>query len=453
MSHPLLTAPIGPSLLRLAAPTTALMVMQIFVAIAETWLVGRLGTEALAGFALVFPFVALMLNVANGGMGGAVAAALARALGAGRTDDARALVLHAMIVALAMALLFTAFAWTLAPAVYRLMGGSGEALGQALAFSNLWFAGAVLSWVGCFQSALLRGSGDAATPARYGFITSIAYVLLSSVLTLGVGGWPGFGIEGVAMASLAVGALWVGLQANAFSRGRLGFTPAFTGIPLQRRLFGDILKVGLIGSATTITGSLAAIAVTGLIGSFGVAALAGYGIGARLEFMLSPLTFGIGTAATTLIGVAAGAGQWQRANKVAWTGALSSFVTLGVIGGTVALMPETWSRLFTQDPDVIAVSVAYITRVAPFYCLLGLGLALYFASQGVSRMTLPFVAALLRQGVVLAGSWLVVERFGWGLDGIFAVFALGLIVYAASMGGMLLVRPWRGRQAESAKPS
>ena len=335
MAHPLLTAPIGRSLLRLAGPTTALMVVQIFVAIAETWYVGRLGRDALAGLALVFPFMALMLNVANGGMGGGVASALARALGAGRTEDARALVLHALVVGLAIGLAFTAFALTLAPSVYGLMGGQGDALAQALALSNLWFAGAALAWVSSFFAALLRGSGDSATPARYGLLASVVYVPLSGVLALGGAGWSGFGIEGVAMASLVATALALVLQARSLWRGRLGFTPRLTGIRLQGRLFGEILKVGIMGSLASITGNLTAILVTGLIGSFGTAALAGYGIGVRLEYMVAPLAFGIGTGLTTLVGVAAGAGDWRRANSVAWIGGLISFVAIGAIGWMV----------------------------------------------------------------------------------------------------------------------
>lgn len=102
MSHPLLTAPIGRSLLLLAGPTTALMLMQILVAVADGIFVGRLGTDALAGMALVVPFVTLMFNIANGGMGGDVTSAVARALGAGRPDDARAIVLHALVLAQAL---------------------------------------------------------------------------------------------------------------------------------------------------------------------------------------------------------------------------------------------------------------------------------------------------------------------------------------------------------------
>src|SRR5260370_5927223 len=111
LSHPLLTGAIGRSLFKLAGPTTAVMVVQTFVAIAETYFFGRLGTEALAGFALVFPFMMLMTMMAAGGMGGGVAAAMARALGGRRLSDARALVLHALVLGLGFAFLFTLLAW------------------------------------------------------------------------------------------------------------------------------------------------------------------------------------------------------------------------------------------------------------------------------------------------------------------------------------------------------
>ena len=439
MSHPLLTAPIGPALLRLAGPTTAFMVLQIFVAIAETWFVGRLGTKALAGFALVLPFLVLMLNLANGGMGGAVAAALARALGAGRLDDARALVLHALVLALAFALLFTALAWIAAPALYRLMGGSGPALQHALIFSNIFFGGAAAAWVSAFLAALLRGAGDSATPARLGVIASAVYVPLSGVLALG------FGMAGIAMASVVASGVAILLLARTVWRGGLGFSLTFAGVRLQRRLFAEILGVGIMGSFATLTASLAAILMTALVGRFGTAALAGYGIGLRLEFMLAPLAFGIGTGCTTLVGVAAGAGNWRRAVKVAWTGGLVAFAAIGCIGWTVALLPETWSRLFTSDPAALAASVGFITRVAPFYCLFGLGLALNFASQGAGRMKAPLVASLARQAVAVAGGWFAVETLGLGLESVFVAVAAGMIVYGGLIAGPLLVSPWRTR--------
>src|SRR6478736_7884139 len=95
----LLTAPILPTLLKLALPTVTVLIAQTAVNIAEAWYVGFLGTEALAGAALVFPIFMLMTMMSNGGLGSGVASSVARAIGAGRRDDADAFLFHAMVLA------------------------------------------------------------------------------------------------------------------------------------------------------------------------------------------------------------------------------------------------------------------------------------------------------------------------------------------------------------------
>ena len=442
MSHPLLTAPIGSSLWRLAAPTTAVMMVQTVVAIAETYFFGRLGTDALAGFALVFPFMMLMQMMAAGGMGGGVASAMARALGGRRIEDARALVLHALVLGIAFAAAFTVLAWTIAPTFYRLLGGSGAALANAETYSHVLFTGSIAIWANFFFSALLRGGGDAATPGRYMLIFSLLQVPLSGVLALGVGSWPGLGVAGPAVSMVATMAAAALLQARALWRGRLGFVPALTGIPLQGRLFREILKVGLIASFSALTANLTAMLVTGLVGRFGITALAGYGIGVRLEFMLVPLSFGIGSALTTLVGVAAGADDWKRAVRTAWTGGLVAFFLIGSFGWVVALVPDGWARLFTDDPQVIAATVSYIIHVAPFYCLFALGMTLNFACQGAGRMTTPLVAGVSRLVLATSGGWFAADRLGLGLDGVFTAIAVAMIVYGAMIAVPMFVKPW-----------
>lgn len=446
MSHPLLTAPIGRSLLRLAGPTTAVMAVQVFVAIAEAWFVARLGIEALAGIALVIPFITLMMNMANGGMGGGVASALARALGAGRIEEARALVLHALVLGLGCAAVFTVFAWTALPTVFRWLGGEGAVLQQALAFSTVWFSGAAVLWTGAFLSALLRGGGDSATPGRIGFVMSILYIPLLGVLTLGLGDWQGLGLVGCAIAPLITGIASAFLLAQAVARDRPHFWRTLARAPLKLRLFGEILRVGAMGSVTTVTSTVTAMLVTALVGGFGTAALAGYSIGMRLEFMLAPLAFGIGTGATTLVGIAAGAGAWHRAVKVAWTAGLIAFFAMGAIGWAIAFLPETWSQLFASDPAVIAASVACIVHIAPFYCLFGLGLTLNFASQGAGRMSVPVIASVARLVAAAGGGWFAVEKMGLGLEGVFVAIAASLAIYGLLIGGSLLLMPWKSRR-------
>ena len=443
MSHPLLTAPIGRSLLRLAGPTTGLMVVQIFVAVAETWFIARLGADALAGLALVLPFLVLMHNMASGGMGGGVASALARALGSGRLDDARALVLHALVLAVAFALVFAILAWTVAPIAYHLMGGSGPALERALAFSDVVFGGAIVVWTSAFLAALLRGAGDTVTPSRYGLLMSILYVPLAGVLTLGVSTWPGLGMMGPGVAGIVTMAGSTLLLARAIWRGKLGVVPRLGGTKLRYRLFGEILRVGIMSCFTTVIASLAALLMTGLVGRFGTNALAGYGVGLRLEYMVAPLAYGIGTGLTTMVGVAVGAQDWKRAQRIAWTGGLLAFVLIGAIGWAAALLPETWSRRLNSDPPVIAAGVADLTRVAPVDFLVGRGRALYFAGQGAARMTMPVAAGLVRIAVATGGGWLAVEKLGMGLEGVFAAMAVGMVAYGCLIAGSLVVAPWR----------
>jgi Na+-driven multidrug efflux pump len=272
---------------------------------------------------------------------------------------------------------------------------------------------------------------------------SLAYIPLLGVLTMGVGDWPGLGLVGGAIAPLVTGVAGIAFYARAIARGRLGFAPRFAGVRLQPRLFVEILRVGAMGSVSTVTATLTAMLVTGLVARFGTAALAGYSIGMRLEFMVAPLAFGIGTGATTLVGIAAGAGDWQRAVRAAWIAGLVAGGAIGAIGWIIALMPQTWSELFAADPAVVAASVSCIVHVAPFYCLFGLGLTLNFASQGAGRMAVPVAASVARLVVAAGGGWFAIEKLGLGLDGVFAAIALSLVVYGGLIAGALLVAPWR----------
>ena len=112
---------IARTLLSLAWPVLVVLALQTFVGLAETWFVSLLGTDALAGVALVFPLFMLMTMISNGGIGGGVSSAVARALGAGRTKDAEALATHAAVIGLVLGALFAIGAWLGGPALFRRM--------------------------------------------------------------------------------------------------------------------------------------------------------------------------------------------------------------------------------------------------------------------------------------------------------------------------------------------
>ena len=132
----LLAGPVLPALLKLALPTVVVLVVQTLVGVAETYFVSFLGTEALAGVSLVFPIFMLMQMMSNGGIGGGVASAIARAIGAGKVAEAEALALNALVLAIVFGVIFAGAEWLFGEAVYRLLGGQAGALGAALEYGH-----------------------------------------------------------------------------------------------------------------------------------------------------------------------------------------------------------------------------------------------------------------------------------------------------------------------------
>jgi len=179
-----------------------------------------------------------------------------------------------------------------------------------------------------------------------------------------------------------------------------------------------------------------------LIGAYGRDAIAGYGLASRLDYILIPLLFALGTASVTMVGTNVGAGRHARARRIAWTGAVISLIATGAIGLTAALFPHAWIHLFSREAPVVEAGSAYLTRVAPLYAFFGAGMSLYFASQGAGKMAWPFTAGIVRLVLVaVAGGYWVnsmhgsLNGFYWIVAASYFVFgSVNLIAMAANLG-------------------
>src|SRR5712671_2139220 len=337
----LLEAPIVRTLFRMAAPNILVMLAQASTGLVETYFVGKLGTDALAGVALVFPGVMLMQMMSAGAMGGGISSAIARALGGGRRDDANALVLHALVLSAVLGLLFTVGVLAGGPALYRGLGGSGGSLDAALAYSNIVFAGAILLWVFNTLASILRGTGNMIVPAVVICAGTLFLVPLSPCLIFGLGPLPRLGVAGGGTAIVAYYLIGSAVLAAYLWSGRSVVRPRLRGVRLRWPLFRDILRVGAVAALVTVQNNLTVLCTTGLIGNFGPAAIAGYGVGTRLEYLLVPLVFGLGAPLVALVGTNIGAGRGDRALRVAWTGAAIGFGISEAIGLWAAVFPGT----------------------------------------------------------------------------------------------------------------
>lgn len=440
----MLAGPIVPTILTLAAPNVLNVAMQSLVSVADAWFVGQLGVVELAALALVFPTQMALGQMSAGAMGGGVSSSVARALGSGNRAAAAAAAAHALVIALGMAALFAVVFVGFGRVIYGALGGSGRALDGAEAFAGVLFLGCFAHWIANTMASVLRGTGDMKTPGLALVATAALQIPLCGALTLGWLGLPALGIRGPAAAaviSFTLAALWM-LSRLLGPKAALRLHWPKDGFSWPP--FRDILKVGLIACLVVILTNGTVLLVTGLIGRAGDAAIAGYGIGSRLEYMLVPISFGIGAALTALVGTNIGAKQFARAQRLAWMGALMAGGIAALIGIVVAISPDLWLGLFTRDPAALASGRTYLHIVGPVYGFFGLAMALYFASQGTGEMIWPVVANLSRIVIAVCGSLLALDVLGWGVQGLFAFVAAGIVSFAAVLAFSTTRPAWRG---------
>lgn len=436
--------PVLGTLLRLAVPNVLAMVLTVAVGVAETYYVGRLGTTPLAAMALVFPFAMLTQMLSAGAMGGGVSSAVSRALGAGDVARAAALARHAMAIGIGAGLVYTLLMEAFGPQFYRWLGGRDAVLAEAQRYAAVLFCGALLVWLANTLASVIRGTGNMRVPSVTIVGSAALQIALGGTLGLGLGPVPSLGMVGVALGHIVATGATVAVLAGYLGSGRARVRLSWRGPRLQRVLLADILRVGALSCVSPLQSVLTALILTGLVAHVGVLPLAGYAIGQRLEFLLVPIAFGIGVASVPMVGMAIGGGDVGRARRVAWTAGAVSGLNLAVIGGAVALWPEIWAQLFSNDPAVLGHAHDYLRRVGPAFPLFGVGLTLYFASQGSGRVLGPVLAGMLRLLlVIVAGWWLATHEAG--AAAYFMLVAAGMAVYGLATALAVRLTPWSSR--------
>jgi len=423
----MLDAPIVPTLASMSWSNMLMMLAQSSTGLIETWFLAKLGTDVLAGVAVVVPVLMLMQMMSQGAMGGGISSAVARALGAGDTQMVGQLARHALVLnvligcVLALALSFGArplLSW---------FGANGAALDAACTYAHVLFAGVPLIWAMNALANVVRGTGNMLVPGIVLCVGALSIIPLSPCLIFGLGPFPELGIVGGAWALLTyygVGTLVLGWYCmSGRCAARLSWGPLHW-LPMR-----NILVVGGLACINTLlTNALVALTTAQIGHHSGTAALAGYATAARLEYVLMPIAFGLGAPMVALVGVNIGAGQVERARRIAITGGCMAFVLAEIVGLAAAIWPEAWLGLFGSDAALLETGSLYLRIVGPFYGFFALGFSLYFASQGAGRLQWPILAMAGRLALFVGGGWVVLAA-GASLTQYFAMGAVAMIFY------------------------
>src|SRR5437660_789943 len=275
----------------------------------------------------------------------------------------------------------------------------------AIGYAQIFFGGAVAPWLMNTMAGILRGTGNMKLPSLMMLTSAACQIVLGGALGLGLGPIPQFGMRGVAAGSLIAYLISIAVMGWYLFSGRARVIPRIRGLHIQWAMFVDILKVGAVSCFSPLQSVLSISIFTHMLAGFGTQILAGYGIGARLEFMLTSVAFAVGIASVPMVGMAIGADRIARARRIAWTAGLVSFVSVGVIGTLIAIFPDLWVEIFTRDAGVRAASRQYLSTAAPMYAFIGLAMSMYFSSQGAAKVIGPVLAQTARLVFIATGGW------------------------------------------------
>jgi putative MATE family efflux protein len=442
--HLLTMAPLA-AVVRLAGPTTLVMAVSAVSNILYTHFVSRLGVDAIGAVSLVFPVSLLALTAMAGGIGAGASSAVARALGAGRRDAAAALAGQALAVSVAIGIGFGLAAQIGMPALFRLMGASGAVLDSAVLFGRVLFGGAAITFLGGMFDSVLRGEGNVRVPAIWS-TTSLVLQIACTPLFMFVFGW---GLVGAALAMLACQLVATVARAFWVLGGRGVVRPVLRSARVTLAPLREIFRVGVPAALSTSVSNVGLMALTAVVTRLGKADLAAYGLATRLDFLLMSFGFGFGAAVLTLVGLATGAGRFDRVNAFVMRAAVIAIVFLGVPGLIVWWRPALWLGLFTDDAAIHAVGTQYFRIVGPTYPFVGVTMVVAFAFQGLGRATLPLALTIARVAGVLAVAVLCTHGLGLGERAVFTTIAAGNVASAVAMTALfvLLARRLRARPA------
>ncbi|MDG0970365.1 MAG: MATE family efflux transporter [Porticoccaceae bacterium] len=442
MQTRLLTDPIGPTLAKLAAPNIVAMFIMLATSMAEAFYIGQLGIAPLAGLALAFPMIMLTMMMAGGSFGGAIAGAVAQQLGANNKKAAESVALHSFLLTIGFSMIFSWLFLRFGSPLYSALGGRDAVLTEALIYSDMFFTGCIAIWVANGLNAIIRGTGQMTVAAGAMALGSCIQIVVSALLVFGIGPFPAMGVAGAALGNIVgftvAGLIQLWYLVRLSPTLRLGFQ----GNPIKFAAFLDILKVGSMASVSPLSSVITVIIITAMMARLGVDVLAGYGIGARLEFLMIPLIFGIGSASITMVGAHFGAGKYQRGVKIGWISSLTAAGLAGLLGVVLALFPSLWANLFTEVEAVREACRRYLQIVGPFYAFFGLGLCLYFASQGARRLFWPVMGAFSRLIVVAIGGWYLSIQPDTSADDFFVLISIAMATYGLVTAATVYLGAW-----------
>jgi len=436
---------LGRAIFLLSVPMVLEMFMQAIFEVADIFFVGKLGPDAVAAVGLSASLVILVFAIGLG-LGMAATAMVARRIGQKDPEGAALAASQAILACTAVSIPIGVAGIVFAADLLRLMGATPAVVEIGAGYCAVLFGSNLTILLLFLINAILRGAGDAALAMRALWIANVLNIALDPLLIFGLGTIPGLGVTGAALATAigrGVGILYqLSVLFRAKSRIRLHADLFRVDLEVMARLF----RVSGPGMLQYLIGTASWMGIIRIVAVFGSVALAGYTIAVRvIIFALLP-SWGLGNAAATLVGQNLGAGKPDRAERSVWITGFANMVFLGLSAVLIWFFADPVIRVFTPDPDVVAVGAQCLRIVCLSYVFWAFGMVVIQAFNGAGDTVTPTWINLFCYWLFqIPLAYVLAFPLNLGTTGIFTAIAIAQS-FTAVVGVLIFRRGrWKGR--------
>lgn len=413
-------------LIKLTIPMIFGMLGMIIFNLVDTYFVGQLGTNQLAALTFTFPVILVISSLAQGlGMG--VSSVIARAIGEGNHHKVQRLATDSLILSVLLVIIFVAIGLSTIEPVFELLGVDAQTMPYVKEYMCIWYLGVIFVVVPMVGNNAIRALGDTKTPGYVMMIAAGINVILDPLLILGIGPFPRMEVAGAALATVIARALTLIVALYILIiREKIVIIKS---VKLKDIIssWKKILYIGLPNALTKMINPIATGIITSLVASYGVEAVAGYGVAVRLERFALLLVGALSTIMAPFIGQNYGAGKKDRVKLSITLSEKFSIISSLVIFVILVIIAKPIAGLFNQDTSVIRITTLYLWIVPLGYGLQGI---LLISSSVLNALNKPLHASVLTiihmfalyVPLALLGSYL------FEITGIFGGLALSYII-------------------------
>ncbi len=428
-SQDLLTAPIAPTLTKMTKQVLFGMLMLMSFNMVDTFFIGLLGTEPLAAISFTFPITFTVISLAIG-LGIGTSAIIAKAKGSGKFKDAKEDGQAALILSFLLVLVLAVLMYLKTDLIFSSLGASQDLMPLIHDYMDIWYIGSVFLMLPMIGNSILRANGDAKTPSLLMGGTGLINAILDPILIFGWGPVPAMGIKGAAIASVAswtIGLIViiyiVAIRKQLVATYLIGIKELFV---ISRR----ILKIGLPAAGANMLTPIAMAILTAIIAVHGNAAVAGFGVGSRIESIASMVVLALSMTLPPFISQNFGANHWQRVEdaykqsiKFVLVWQLAVYVVLSAAAGGIA-----WA-FSKDDPAVMEVIKLFIWTLPLGYGIQGVIILSNSSFNALHKPLYALILSVIRLFIFYV-PFAYVGSLYYGLPGLFIGALIGNVFTA-----------------------